>query len=380
MRTPKVVILGGGFGGVHTFLSLKGLIKKGSIEVALVSREDYFLFTPLLHEVVSGKVRAESAGISISGFVKEKGCAFIQAEVLSVDLSRKIVNTDFGFISYDILVVALGSSTNLFGIDGAEFIPALKTLSDAKYIQGELRGLDQHKRIAIIGGGASGIEIAAELADMFAPHKKERSEIFILEASDDILPATHPGLKEMAKRSLSKRGVRIMLHSAVSRIDGNCIELKSGRKIYFDLAIWTAGVKASDMSFLPRPQKSKSNRLRVLSTMQLQDFSCVFALGDIADGYPMTAQVAVSQAKIVSKNIKAIIEGNPLSQFIYRPMGMLFSLGRWMAGAEIKIHLLNKVLYFWGPLGWFIWHLAYVSKIPGMRNKARIIWDWIRTI
>lgn len=377
MGPKKVVILGGGFGGIHTLLNLRGLIRRGIVEVTLVSQEDHFLFTPLLHEVVSGKVRRESVGISLPEFLSSTGAWFLPAEVGFVDLSAKKMQTSASILDYDILVISLGARVNYFGIPGAENLPALKSLADAERVKGILSGLlgayRVNARIVIIGGGATGVELAAEIADLFG----EKGEVVLLEALEDILPHTHPGLKGIARKSLERRGVQILTKSPVTRVGSDFIEVGGLAKINCDLAIWTAGVKAVDLALVPLVPKTKSGRLKVLPTLQLPDYPEVFALGDIAEGFPMTAQVAVTQAKVVAQNIHALIEGRSLNRYVYKPAGMLFSLGRWMAGAEVKTYLLNKALYFWGlPAFWF-WHLVYLGKIPGRENKLRLLKDWL---
>ena len=379
----NIVILGGGFGGFYTFLSLRRLMRKGQITVTLVSREDHFLFTPFLHEVVSGKLRARSLKITLSSFLNRYGARFINAEVLRVDTSMKKVVTGIGDIEYDIMIVALGASVNFFGIEGKDSLVALKTLVDAQKLKADLYKIlkspsHQRSRVIIIGGGATGVEITAEIADMFASSQRSRSEILLLEAMDDILPHTNKRLKDVAKQSLKKRGVKLRLQAMVKKVRKHSIELTNGEIISFDCVIWTAGVKAIDCNFYPLQSKSKANRLKILPTLQLKKDPSIFAIGDIADGYPMTAQVAVAQAKIVAKNIQALLLGNQLTEFIYTPKGMLFSLGQWMAGAEVKIHLLKKVLYIWGLAAWWIWHIIYLGKVPGIKYKVRILRDWLR--
>ncbi|MDA2922484.1 FAD-dependent oxidoreductase [Patescibacteria group bacterium AH-259-L07] len=380
----KVVILGGGFGGFYTFLGLRRSMRKRLIDVTLVSREDHFLFTPLLHEVVSDKIRAQSSKITLSDFLKRHGARFINADVVRVDTSSQKVMTDAGNIEYEILVVALGASVNFFGISGTESLLTLKTLADAQNLKTCLYKIlrDSSRlccRIVVIGGGATGVEITAEVADLLAPLRKNVSEIVLLEAMDDILPNTNDRLRDVAKRSLKKRGVEVRLHAPVKKVRKHSLELASDETISFDCAIWTAGVKAVDCDFSPSQSKSSANRLKVLPTLQLKKDPSVFALGDIVDGYPMTAQVTVAQAKIVARNINALLLNNPLSNFVYTPKGMLFSLGRWMAGAEVKTHLLNKVLYIWGLAAWWVWHIVYLRKIPGFRYKLRILTDWLRS-
>jgi len=382
----KVVILGGGFGGVHAFLNLGKYAKKDRLMLTLISRDDYFLFTPLLHEVVSGRVGDRSVQISLSDIVKRtKNAHFMHEEVLSIDTSAKLVKTGGGEVSYDILVVALGAKVNFFGVPGAEKLPVLKTLSSAQGLRGKISSFRERPRkkkqkIIIIGGGATGVELAAEVADILKlPKTKEKFEMTVIEGREDILSSSNIRLREVARRSLEKRGVRIVPNCIVQKIETRRLETKEGRAMRFDLAVWSAGVKAVDISFYPPQPKSSAHRLKVLSTLQLENLPDIFALGDIADGYPQTAQVAVAQAKVAAKNIRASLKNKPLSPFVYKHAGMLFSLGRWMAGAEVKIFLLNKVFYFWGVTAWFLWHAAYLTKIPGMKNKLRIARDWIRS-
>jgi len=372
--------LGGGFGGVHTFLGLKRLVKNRVIDLTIIDQRNYFLFTPLLHEVVSERVGGGSVKISLSELLKKYNANFLQAKVWSVDLLLKEIKTNSGILPYDILVIALGSSVNFFGVRGADSLLVLKTLYDAELIKKKLNDLkkkSENKRftIVVVGGGATGVELIAEIADIFP---KSRRSLLLLEAMDDILPDTSLQLREVAKESLTKRGVKIMLNSMVESIEENDIKLTGGDSIVFDIAIWATGVKATDVSLSPEQSKSNSNRLQILPTMQLERHPYVFVLGDIADGYPMTAQIAVGEAKIVASNIKSLIQQKHLSDFVYISKGMLFSLGRWMAGAEVKIYLLNKVIYFWGPVAWLMWHFVYIIKIPGIKNKFKIMWNWLQ--
>ena len=390
----KVVILGGGFGGIYTLLHLKKCIQQGTIEVTLVSRDDRFLFTPLLHEVVSGKVRDTSVGFLISDLCREENISFCKTEVLSVDVSLKCVQTDFGNIFYDMLVLALGASVHFFGVPGAESLLRFKTLSDANIMKEKVYALvdDPQRgvaRIAIIGAGATGVELAAEVADIVNASGRRGSasaccparsgiEILLLEATEDILPHTNTRLRDMARNSLQKRGVHIRTNAAVQNVAGSSLYLHTGERIAFDLGIWSSGVRAFDLSLAPAQATTAAYRLEVLPTLQLERAPFIFALGEIADGYPMTAQVAVAQAKVVAHNIGALIREEPLRIFTYQPAGMFFSLGRWMAGAEVKVHLLHKTLSLWGVAAWWLWHAVCLMKVPGWKNKWNIGRDWLR--
>lgn len=385
-KPRRVVILGGGFGGVHTFLRLRRLAKRGRINLTLISREDHFLFTPLLHEVVSGRIRSSSIRILLPELLRGKNTRFICSEVLRINLAERTVITRSAPIHYDILVISLGAKVNFFGVHGAESLSTLKTLRDAEMLSESLTKLSggersNPRRIVVVGGGATGVEVSVEIADMFSERLKARTlEILLLEASHEILPGTHPYLKEVAKRSLKKCNIEMRMNSVATKVTDKYLEVSGGKKILFDLALWTAGTRAVAIPLMPTQPKDKSERIKTLPTLQLENHLEVFALGDIACGFPMTAQVAVAQSKIVAKNIAALVHHAPLQKFDYKSAGMLFSLGRWMAGAEVKVYLLNKPLYFWGAPAWVFWHIAYAARVPGMKNKLSILFDWMRDI
>jgi NADH dehydrogenase len=379
----KVVILGGGFAGTHCFLGLKKFARRGEISLTLINQEDYFLFTPLLHETVSGRVAQKSIKISLAQLARGRNLSFIRANVHSVRVRSKVVETSSGPITFDFLIVALGAQVAFFGVPGADLLPRLKTANDGENLQRAIRELKKlsrvkKQRIVVIGGGATGVEIACEIADTFdLPRRSNNFDVSVLEGREDILMSSHEQLREAAKRSLKERGVTLLCNCPVRKVEPNAIKVGENQAISYDLAIWTAGVRAYDLEFLPPQPKTSANRLKVSLTLEFEHSPNIFALGDIADGYPMTAQVAVAQSKIAAKNVIAKIREKEQIPFVYSSSGMLFSLGRWMAGAEVKIHLLNKVLYFWGFSAWLFWHAAYLSKIPGIKNRLRLLLDWL---
>jgi len=383
-KPRRVVILGGGFGGIHTFKGLRKLIKKGRIELTLIDNSDHFLFTPFLHEVAVDKIRDSSCRILLSEILQGSNVQFLRARVLGIDMLSRTVCTDLQTIPYDILVIALGSTVSYFGIPGAEELLSFKELPAAVAIKKELSSILQESsprplNIVVVGGGATGVELIGEFADLFKSSlHKGLVKLSLVEAKDDILPFTHERLRKMAKLSLKNRGVKILMKAAVERIENRYIQLANGAALPYDLAIWTAGVKSQSVFSSPALQKSRADRIEVLPTLQIKNHQNIFALGDVAGIYPMTAQVAVAQAKIVARNIKALVEQRPLSSFTYRPQGMLFSLGKWMAGAEVKVYssYISKVFCVWGIAAWWLWHVVYLIKFPWFRYKLRIIKDW----
>jgi len=380
----RVVILGGGFGGVHTFKGLRKLIKKGQIELTLIDNSDHFLFTPFLHEVAVGKIRGSSCRILLSEILQGNNVQFLRARVFGIDILSRTVCTDLKTIPYDILVIALGSQVSYFGIPGAEELLAFKELSAAVAIKKELSLTFQESssrplNIVVVGGGATGVELMGEFADLFnSSAHKGLVKLLLVEAKDDILPFTHERLKKVAKQSLKNRGVKILVNAAVGKVENRYIQLANGAALPYDLAIWTAGVKSQSVFSYPALPKSRADRIEVLPTLQIKNYQNIFSLGDVAGIYPMTAQVAVAQARVVARNIKALVEQKPLSSFVYRPQGMLFSLGRWMAGAEVKVYAsyISKVFCVWGIAAWWLWHVVYLIKFPWFRYKLRIIKDW----
>ncbi|MCB9798871.1 NAD(P)/FAD-dependent oxidoreductase [Candidatus Nomurabacteria bacterium] len=398
MKKKRIVILGAGFGGIYTFKYLhKKFHNDSRVELVLINRENYFLFTPLLHEVATGSVSPEHI---IHPIRVSLGCClseFHEANILSVKTKTKTVNTSVGDIAYDYLVVALGAKTNYFGMpELKENTLALKTLEDAFSIKNQIietlekanqsdDKLEREKllRYVVIGGGPAGVELATEISDFiygtfrhyFSKSLIDQVDIQLLQAIDVILPGFSPFIQNEAEKVLKKEKVALKKNCMVSSVQGGVIEIKEADPIEAGTVIWTAGVAANTLPFDIDIELSKG-RIPVENDFQVKGLEDVFALGDIADfqqdgaSLPPLAQVAVVQAKTLAYNISAQIEGKPKKGFHFQSKGSLVSLGKFRAAGVIGPLKLR------GPLMWWLWRTVYVTKLLTWKQRFRVVLDW----
>ncbi len=396
----KIVILGAGFAGIYAALST--LKECGdAAEVTIVNRTNYFLFTPMLHEVATGGLGHHQVVESIRGILYRKQAHFLEAVIQFVDVEKKMVMTDHGSLSYDMLVVALGATTNYFGTKGAEeHSLVLKNLKDAIGIRDRVidqfeaasRETDSAKRRAmlsfvVVGGGATGVEYAAELAEfaertLYKYYKKEFPNecagITLVHSGASLLAPFSAGTQAYAKKSLERTGVKVLLNTKVTEVDAGGIMLATGERIDAETVVWTAGVRPNVLPVTGGELPIDSgNRIMTEQTLVVTGHPDIFAIGDVAhiegpDGkpYPMLAQVATRQAKLLGKNICHSLKGEKLEQFSYKLEGSLVSLGKWNAagtifGVDIK-----------GSLAWFVWRTVYLFKFISKSKRMKIAMDW----
>lgn len=390
-KKQKIVILGGGFGGVHTFLSLqKQLRGRTDVEITLISNTNYFLFTPFLHEVATAGMQAEDVIEPLSSLVSHPCAEAIEASVKNISVQKKIITTSLGEREFDFLVIALGSTTNFYGIPGAEeHCLTLKNVEDALKIKNNFISLAQQNEpinIAIIGGGATGVELAAETADLYSktlkknigPSKKAtRVEITVIEQAAELLPGFSPAIKQKTLRLLKKKGITVLCNTAVKEIDQKSIYTQNG-KIAASLCIWTAGIKPScvESDIL---SCDKKGCFLVDPTLQLCGTKNVFVIGDIAlcmdqktqKPIPHLAQTALQQAQLTAKNITLSLEQKSLQTFTYRPLGQFVSLGHNHAFGEISR------FSFSGRPGSWLWHVIHLSKVLSWEKRINIALNWM---
>ena len=403
-QKKKIVILGGGFGGLYTYKGLYKHFSKDDIEVTIVNRNNYFIFTPLLHEVATGGVEHHQVVESIRQIIYKNNDNLHIADVESIDCTKQIVKTSLSELSYDILVVALGATTNFFGTPGAEENSLiLKDLRDAIILRNALVGSfenaseikDRKKRehalsFAVIGGGPTGVEIVSEIAELFNDTllryykdtiKREDVSLYLVNRSSEILTPFPPSLRKSALKMLEKKGIKVILNSAVKEVSPDSIILDDGRVLEVSHTIWAAGVKPNNPKFIKDFPVDSSGRVIVNEFLQVGQSSNVFVLGDSASvmsdngkPLPMLAQVAVKQGLLTGENIWRMINHNNLKKFIFKSNGMLASLWLWHAVADLKgIHLS-------GPLAWFIWRTVYLFKFLSGSKKIKIVVDWTLNI
>jgi NADH dehydrogenase len=389
MNKPKVVILGGGFGGLAT---ARALYK--SAEVTVVDRHNFQTFLPLLYQVSTAGLAADHVAYPIRGALRKTDIKFRMGSPISVDHKNKEVKLDSSeVLKFDHLIVALGSVSADFGIPGVnEYALGMKTVHEALTIRAEImrrfedlcRFEDETKlSISVIGGGPTGVEMAGAIAELIrGPLKSDQAEaaaniqISLIEAGPRLLPPFAPSLSERTKKDLEKLGVKVLLNAAVKAIEHRKIILKDDSVLNSEITIWAAGVKGSDaMAQLNLP--TNGNRVAVEPTMQVKNYPNIWALGDIAgalgkDGrpLPMVAPVAIQQGKFIAKQIARLISNKPLTDFKYLDKGSMATIGRNKAIVQVR------GLKIAGPIAWLIWLWLHLFYLLGGRNKIGTMADW----
>jgi len=396
---PHVVILGGGFGGLYTYYYLSRLLRETlHVRITLVSEQNYFLFTPLLHEVATGGLSPSSVVASIRTVLSIGQSDFCKAKVKRISLSAKKVETSAGEFVYDYLVLALGSETNFFDTPGAsEHAFTLKSLSDAARLKNHILecfetaaySRDANRAslgsVVVIGGGPTGVELAGELAEfvhytLLPTYCKERCatpRVILLDRSDRLLCSLDPRLSNAAEKALSAQGVEIRLGSNVAEISKEGVLLKSGEHLAARTVVWAAGVKPRTPKLLPATVIDERGRIPVDSLLRVRGYEEVFALGDLAlvtDAHgvrvPDLAQSATKEAYITAENIAAAITGAKQKVFTWRSSGTLVSLGRWRAAGIVG------GIFISGPFAWWLWRTVYLFKMLTWQKQLKVAVEW----
>ncbi len=389
MNKPKVVILGGGFGGLAAARAMSK-----TADVTVVDRHNFQTFLPLLYQVSTAGLAADHVAYPIRGALRKTNIKFRMASPISIDHKNKEVKLDSSeILKFDHLVVALGSVTADFGIPGVnEHTLGMKTVHEALAIRAEImrrfedlcRFEDNTKfSIAVVGGGPTGVEMAGAIAELIrGPLKSDQAnaaahiDISLIEAGPRLLPPFAPSLSAKTKKDLEKLGVKVLLNTPVKAVEHRKIILNDNSSIPAEITVWAAGVKGSDaMAQLSLP--ILNNRLAVEPTMQVKNYPNIWALGDIAgalgkDGrpLPMVAPVAIQQGKFIAKQIARVVENKPLKVFKYLDKGSMATIGRNKAVVQVK------GLKISGPIAWLIWLWLHLFYLLGGRNKIGTMADW----
>lgn len=389
--TPKkeVVIVGAGFGGLACARKLR---RSGSFRVTLVDRNPYQLFSPLLYQVATASLPEDDIAFPVRTAYRE--VQFIRAEVTNIDVFGKQITLSGGkTITYDDLVLAVGSEGTTFGIPGvAEHTFQMKSVYDARNIRTSLlRNYEsvedgilpiESLNVVIVGGGPTGVELAGAVRELQGEIKREfehlapKATVTLLEAGPRLLPSFQPSSSEHARKALTKMGVDVRLNAAVVEATPSSLHLKDGTELVAGTRIWAAGVVAPPR-WKSLGDTERGNRLKVNSHLQLNDSTWV--IGDTAsfagaDGkaLPMIAPVAIQQGRHVARQLIRRERGEQFEAFTYRDKGQMATIGRRKAVVEVR-----PWLRFNGTLAWLTWlalHLAYLS---GGRNRTSIFADWV---
>lgn len=379
-RYPRICILGGGFGGLYAALQLSQLPweKSQKPEIVLVDRCDRFVFTPLLYELVTGEMQTWEIAPPFVELLAGTGVRFCQGTVSEIDVdSQRVRLADGVELSYDRLVLSLGGETTLDLVPGAaEYAIAFKTLADAYRLETQLRILAASPadkiRVAIVGGGYSGVELACKLADRL----QERGRLRVIELSDTILATSSDFNRQAAQKALAARNIWIDLETKVEKIEANSISLLykgQSDTIPVELVLWTVGMQITEVvRQLPLPH-DRRGKLTTLPTLQVSDRPEIFALGDLADcrdaegqQLPANAQVAFQQADYAAWNIWASLSDRPLLPFRYFAWGEMMTLGTnnaTLTGLGLKLDGLPAYIFR---------RLAYLYRMPTLEHQLKV--------
>jgi NADH dehydrogenase len=396
----RIVILGGGFGGVTTARYLERLCKgRQDVEIVLVSSKNFVLMTPLLFEVCSGTLDLRHCSLPIRAFLRTT--RFVEAAVRGIDLERRVVQLaaegETAELPYDQLVLALGARTNRHMIPGSEHAFTFKTLADAfllrnyiieRFERADVEQDPARKRrqltFVVIGGGLVGVELFGELtafadgiAHWYKHIKRDEVRFILFQGGDRLMPEIDPKLADYGTQVLRKRrGADIRTGTRVQAIEPGKVHLPD-ETVEAETIVLAAGIVPNPVLAELPVEKDRHGHILVEGTMRCKSRPEVWALGDCAfipspDGrpYPNLAQHALREAKVLARNIVGVLHGRPPQPFVYNTLGMMGSLGHGKAFGE----LLNMRVY--GFLAWFVRRTYYLLQMPGWGRRLRIMIDW----
>ena len=400
----RIVVVGGGFAGLHLIRRLEPILRRGEAELTLLDRNNYHLFTPLLYQVATGELPPHAIAYPLRLPIAHAGQRFVQTEVESVDLERRAVRTADGDFGYDHLVLVPGSVTNDYGIPGvAEHALQTKSLADGLTVRKRIletfeaasREPDRTRRrelltFVIIGAGPVGVELASSLRDLMDHTLRQMypeldlahgTTILLLDAADRILTGIHARLGAIAMQQLERQRVRVMLKARVSEVGDGVVRTKDGAEHRGRTIVWAGGVRTHPLvAGLTGVTLAKDKRLVVDRTFRADGRDDLLSFGDAAflewegNPLPQLAQVAVLEAPAVARTIAHLLRGEPLAPYVYHRKGDLIALGRRHAGAELARY---GHVVLGGLPAWTVWRVNYLMQLLGVRNRATLLLEWL---
>jgi len=392
---PRVVIAGAGFGGLTCARALKHAL----VDVLLVDRNNYHLFTPLLYQVASALLDPGEIARPVRQLIRPlRNADFLQASITGVDLDGRRLLTDHGPIPYDYLVLATGAQSDYFGNPSlAAHTIGLKDLDEGLAVRNRIlaqfeasRWTDDPGRrrmlltFVIVGGGPTGVEMAGAVSELirlvlrkdYKDLDTNEVRVVLIEAAPYVLGAFVPSLRAAALRSLEHKGIEVMLNAKVEAVTQSSVKLEGGEEFPAGMVIWTAGVKASAVGKATGAQLVRQDRIKVDPTLQVPGHPVVFVIGDLAgaeNGHarlPMLIPVAMQAGRHVAESIKGLAGTGGASAFRYKDPGIMATIGRNSAVAQIR------GFHFSGFIGWVIWLTVHLINVISFRSRLVVLINW----
>lgn len=397
---PRVVIIGGGFGGIN----LAQKLKCEDFQVVMFDKQNYHGFWPLLYQVATAGLEPDSIAEPLRkmfGSDDFEDFHFRPVKVTGVDTSTKVISTLIGELPYDYLVIATGTKSNFFGNEEVKkYSFPLKQIPEALNLRSQLlQSFEQANmtvdpkdkqsllNVVIVGGGPTGVELAGALAEMrkyvlptdYPGLDFTKMNIFLIEGMDRLLPPMSEEASAKTYKYLDEMGIIIRLNTLVESYDGKIATLKGGEQIATETLVWAAGVTGALIKGLPEESIEKG-RILVNEHNQMLGHPDIFAIGDIAymklpdypRGHPGVAQPAIQQGKLLAKNLKRLVKKEKLEPFKYTDKGSLAIIGRNRAVADLPNNM-----HLGGFFAWVIWLFVHIMYLIGFRNKLVVLSNWV---
>ena len=394
---PRVVIIGGGFGGVQ----LAKKLSSEAVDVLLLDKHNYHTFQPLLYQVATGAIEADSIGFPIRRiFSKQKNFTFHLTEVSSINAENNTVATSVGDIKYDYLVIATGANTNYFGNKELEhYTLPMKNIAEAlnvrsviiQNLEKALVTTDEAERdslltFVVVGGGPTGVELSGAIAELrkfilckdYPGLCEADMKVFLVEGKPDVLAAMSPQASFKAKKYLTEIGITVYNSVHVASYDGYTLKIDNGTTIKTRNVFWAAGVRGEMPGGLPPEAVAKGGRVLTDEINRVKGYQNIFAIGDVSavmsdanpNGFPGVAQVALQQGKHLAKNLMCIINNKPTTPFNYTDLGTMATIGRNKAVADLRR------FHFQGFFAWVLWMFVHLLSLAGFSNKSIVFFNW----
>ena len=395
----KIVIVGGGFAGLNLAKKLAG---NPYYQVILVDKNNYHFFPPLLYQVSTAFIEPSNISYPFRRMFQEMtNLRFFMGSLLSVDTASNTIETENGNLSYDYLVLAMGTETNFFGMENVkEKALPMKTIDDALHLRNhillmlekavrstDIREREKLSNVVIAGGGPTGVEIAGMLAEMgsnivakdYPTVRKGTGKIYLVDAGAELLGPMSKKSQEEAYKVLDKLGVQILLNTMVKDFVDEKVVLGNGNTINSATLIWSTGVIAREVPGLPQEAITRGRRIVVDEFNKVLGTENVYALGDQSyqtadpqypNGHPQLAQVAIQQGKLLAANLNSLAEGKMMKPFRYKNKGSMAIIAKFKAVVDLPKG------FFKGFFAWVVWLFIHLIPIAGFRNKWKLAFNW----